>query len=69
MINGNYHKKGSAAREAAVLSLNDLGRYAIELEDGTVHRGELSHLNISERLGNVETKNKIGRRFCFWDTR
>ncbi|CAA6808048.1 MAG: Unknown protein [uncultured Sulfurovum sp.] len=59
MINGNYHKKGSAAREAAVLSINDLGRYAIELEDGTVHRGELSHLNISERLGNVERKIRL----------
>lgn len=56
MIKGNFHSKGSAARVAAVLSTNDMGRYAIELEDGTVHRGELSHLTISARLGNVERK-------------
>ncbi|CAA6804044.1 MAG: Unknown protein [uncultured Sulfurovum sp.] len=56
MIKGNFHVKGSAARVVAVLSTNDMGRYAIELEDGTVHRGELSHLNVSERLGNVARK-------------
>ncbi|CAA6813138.1 MAG: Unknown protein [uncultured Sulfurovum sp.] len=59
MIKGNFHTKGSAARVTAVLSTNDMGRYAIELEDGTVHRGELSHLTISERLGNVERKIRL----------
>lgn len=56
MINGYFYIEGSAAREAAFLSTNDMGRYAIELEDGRVHRGELSHLKVSERLGNVERK-------------
>jgi len=56
LANGNYYEKGSAARVSAVFSVNDLGRYAVELENGTVHRGDLSHLKVSERLGNVERK-------------
>jgi Zn-dependent protease with chaperone function len=56
MIEGYFYKKGSAARMCAVFSSNDLGRYAVELENGSVHRGELSHLQVSERLGNVERK-------------
>lgn len=56
LANGYYYEEGSAARVSAVFSVNDLGRYAIELENGTVHRGDLSHLKVSERLGNVERK-------------
>jgi len=56
LANGNYYEKGSAARVSAVFSVNDLGHYAIELENATVHRGDLSHLKVSERLGNVERK-------------
>jgi len=56
LANGNYYEKGSAARVSAVFSVNDLGRYAVELENGTVHRGDLSHLKVGERLGNVERK-------------
>ncbi|HHH55042.1 MAG TPA: M48 family metallopeptidase [Bacteroidetes bacterium] len=59
MIRGYFYSKGSAARVAAVLSSNGMGRYAIELEDGRVYRGELSHLNVSERLGNVERKLRL----------
>lgn len=56
MINGHWYNKGSAARISAVFTVNDLGRYAIELEDGITYRGEVSHLKISERLGKVERK-------------
>ena len=57
MIRGHWHKKGSAARESALFFAHkDTGRYAIELEDDRVLRGELTHLKISERLGNVERK-------------
>jgi Zn-dependent protease with chaperone function len=56
MIEGYFYEQGSAARIRAVFSSNDLGRYAVELENGRVHRGELSHLQVSERLGNVERK-------------
>jgi hypothetical protein len=59
MIQGHFYTEGSAARVSAVFSTNDMGRYAIELENGTVHRGELSHLKVSERLGNVERKIKL----------
>ena len=56
LAHGHWYDKGSAARVSAVFSINDLGRYAIELENATVHRGDLSHLKVSERLGNVERK-------------
>ena len=56
LANGYYYEEGSAARVSAVFSVNDLGRYVVELENGTVHRGDLSHLKVSERLGNVERK-------------
>lgn len=56
MINGNWHPKGSAAQIAAKLTANELGRYALEFEDGTVLRGELSSLNVSDRVGNVMRK-------------
>jgi len=56
MIKGNWHPKGSAAQINAVLSVNDLGRYAIEFEDGTVFRGEIEQLNVAKRLGNVARK-------------
>jgi len=56
MIHGHWHEKGSASRIDALLSINDLGRYALELEDGTVYYGEFAHLNVSERLGNVARK-------------
>lgn len=59
MIQGYFYTKGSAARVSAVFSTNNMGRYAIEFEDGRVHRGELSHLSVSERLGNVERKIKL----------
>ena len=59
MIQGHFYIEGSAARVSAVFSTNGMGRYAIELENGTVHRGELSHLNVSERLGNVERKVRL----------
>jgi Zn-dependent protease with chaperone function len=59
MIEGHFYTSGSAARISAVFSTNDMGRYAIELEDGSVHRGELSHLQVSERLGNVERKLRL----------
>ena len=55
-IDGYFYEKGRAARVSAVFSTNGMGRYAIELENATVHRGDLSHLHISERLGNVERK-------------
>ena len=56
MIKGHCHKEGSASRIDAIFSINDLGRYALELEDGTLYRGEISHLEVSERLGNVARK-------------
>ena len=65
MIQGHFYTEGSAARVSAVFSTNDMGRYAIELEDETVHRGELSHLKVSERLGNVERKIKLDNGSVF----
>ena len=56
MIRGSWHAKGSASRQDARLEVNDLGRYSVELEEGTVYRGEMSELQVSERLGNVERK-------------
>jgi len=56
MIKGYWYAKGSAARTSATLQVNDLGRYAVELEDGIILRGEFSHLKVSDRLGNVERK-------------
>ena len=56
MIKGHWHQEGSASRIDALFSINDLGRYALELKNGTVYRGELSHLEVTERLGNVARK-------------
>jgi Zn-dependent protease with chaperone function len=56
MIQGYWHPKGSASRVGATFSINNTGRYAVELENGTIYRGEVSHLNVSERLSNVERK-------------
>ena len=56
MIQGHWHEQGSASRIEANFSINDLGRYAIELEDGTIYRGSFAHLSVSERLGNVARK-------------
>ena len=56
MIHGHWHEKGSASRIGATFSINNLGRYALKLENGTVYRGEFSHLEVSERLGNVARK-------------
>ena len=56
MIQGHWHEQGSASRIEANFSINDLGRYAIELEDGTIYRGSFVHLSVSERLGNVARK-------------
>jgi len=56
MIKGNWHPKGSAAQLDALLSSDDLGRYVIEFEDGTIFNGEISQLKVSERLGNVRRK-------------
>ena len=36
LANGYYYEEGSAARVSAVFSVNDLGRYALELENATV---------------------------------
>ena len=56
MIKGSWHPKGSAVQLDALFSVNDLGRYAIEFEDGTVFRGDMRELNVTERLGNVARK-------------
>ena len=56
MIKGYWHPKGSALQLDAQLSINDLGRYALEVEYGTVYRGDVSSLELSERLGNVKRK-------------
>ena len=56
MIHGHWHEQGSASRIDATFSINDLGRYAVELGNGTVYRGEITHLSVSERLGNVARK-------------
>ena len=56
MINGHWHEEGSASRIDAKFSVNDLGRYAVELDNGTVYRGEFANLKVSERLGNVARK-------------
>jgi len=56
MIEGNWHPKGSALQRGAVLTINDLGRYTIEVDDGVIYRGDFSKLQVSERLGNVLRK-------------
>ena len=56
MIKGKWHPKGSASQTDAFFSVNDLGRYAVELEDETIYRGEFSSLQVSERLGSVARK-------------
>jgi len=56
MIDGHWYPKGSALCLHATLTVNDLGRYAIEVEDGTIFRGDVSFLSISARLGNIERK-------------
>jgi len=56
MVKGYWHPKGSALQIDAELSMNDLGRYALEVADGTLYRGEVSNLELSERLGNVTRK-------------
>ena len=56
MVEGYWHPQGSAERFVATLSINDLGRYAIVLEDKTAHRGDVSSLQVAERLGNVSRK-------------
>jgi len=56
IVKGYWHSQGSAKRILAKLSSTDMGRYSIEVEDASTYRGELSHLVVSERLGNVERK-------------
>ena len=56
MIEGKWHPKGSASQSDAELSVNDLGRYVIKVENGTFYRGDFSKVQISERLGNVKRK-------------
>ena len=56
MIKGNWHPQGSAAQLDALLSVDDLGHYAIEFEDGTVFHGEVTQLNVAKRLGSVARK-------------
>ena len=56
MIQGYWHPKGSASRFSATFEVNDLQRYSVTLEDGTTYRGDVSKLDISERLGNVARK-------------
>ena len=56
MIEGKWHPKDSASQINALLSVNDLGRYTIELEDNKIYRGDFSKLQVSERLGSVARK-------------
>jgi len=56
MIQGYWYPQGSAERFVATFELNDLGRYAVVLEDKSAYRGDVSSLQVSERLGNVERK-------------
>ena len=56
MVKGKWHPKGSALQINAQLTVNDLGRYTIALEDGRFYRGNFSTLQVSERLGNVKRK-------------
>jgi len=59
MIRGYWHPKGSAARFSATFEVNDLQRYDVTLEDGTIYRGDATLLEVSDRLGNVERKIKL----------
>ena len=56
MVKGYWHPQGSASQFDAELSLNDLGRYRIKVEDGEIYRGDFSKLKVSERLGSVARK-------------
>ncbi len=56
MVEGYWHPKGTAERFVASLEINDLGRYAIVLENKTAYRGDVSTLQVAERLGNVARK-------------
>ncbi len=55
MIQGKWHAKGSAASVGARL-LDIETQYVIELKDGRKFEGQLSTLQVGNRLGNVERK-------------
>ena len=57
MIKGYWHPKGSAVRLSATLFVDDSGYYTVTVEDKEFTlAGDITNLQLSERLGNVERK-------------
>lgn len=56
MIQGKWYASGSAVMSKARLLSADKQHYVIELWDGRKLKGLLSHLQVGNRLGNVERK-------------
>lgn len=56
MIQGKWYAQGSAASLDATLAITSENSYVIEIENGAGYEGELSALDVGNRLGNTERK-------------
>lgn len=56
MIQGKWYAQGSAASLDATLATTSENTYVIKAENGAIYEGNLSALNVGNRLGNTERK-------------